>query len=100
MSSGFRTTSEVIVLYVFTLQFVTSSSLPEAIHCLPYRFSLLAHLSRRLTGELIVYPCSGVRPSFTICGIIHKRSSSLKPLGQSKPNFIWTILSKGERKFI
>ena len=24
---------------------------------------LLAHLSRRLTGELIVYPCSGVRPS-------------------------------------
>ena len=24
---------------------------------------LLAHLSRRLLGELIVYPCSGVRPS-------------------------------------
>ena len=24
---------------------------------------LLAHLSRRLIGELIVYPCSGVRPS-------------------------------------
>ena len=23
----------------------------------------LAHLSRRLIGELIVYPCSGVRPS-------------------------------------
>ena len=23
----------------------------------------LAHLSRRLVGELIVYPCSGVRPS-------------------------------------
>ena len=23
---------------------------------------LLAHLSRRLIGELIVYPCSGVRP--------------------------------------
>ena len=23
--------------------------------------SFLAHLSRRLTGELIVYPCSGVR---------------------------------------
>ena len=28
---------------------------------LPYPF--LAHLSRRLIGELIVYPCSGVRPS-------------------------------------
>ena len=26
----------------------------------------LAHLSRRLVGELIVYPCSGVRPSSTI----------------------------------
>ena len=25
--------------------------------------ALLAHLSRRLIGELIVYPCSGVRPS-------------------------------------
>ena len=24
---------------------------------------LLAHLSRRLIGEVIVYPCSGVRPS-------------------------------------
>ena len=24
---------------------------------------LLAHLTRRLIGELIVYPCSGVRPS-------------------------------------
>ena len=29
-----------------------------------------------------------------------QRSSSLKPLGQSKPNFIWIILRKGERKFI
>ena len=26
-------------------------------------YLFLAHLSRRLTGELIVYPCSGVRPS-------------------------------------
>ena len=26
-------------------------------------FFFLAHLSRRLIGELIVYPCSGVRPS-------------------------------------
>ena len=25
--------------------------------------SILAHLSQRLIGELIVYPCSGVRPS-------------------------------------
>ena len=61
--------------------------------------SLLAQLSRRLTGELIVYPCSGVRrpsvrrPHF-------QRSSPLKPLGQSKPNFIWSILRKVERKFV
>ena len=26
------------------------------------KMCLLAHLSRRLIGELIVYPCSGVRP--------------------------------------
>ena len=28
---------------------------------------LLAHLSRRLIGELIVYPWSGVRPSVGVC---------------------------------
>ena len=42
-------------------------------------------------------PCpSVVRPS------VHhfQRSSSLKPLGQSKPNFMWSLLGKGERKFI
>ena len=27
-------------------------------------------------------------------------SSSLKPLGQSSPNFMWSLLGKGERKFI
>ena len=30
----------------------------------------------------------------------NETSSPLKPLGQSKPNFIWSILGKGERKFI
>ena len=59
----------------------------------------LAHLSRRLTGELIVYPCSGVRPS-SVRRPQFQRSSPLKPLGQSKPNFMWSILRKGERKFI
>ena len=43
---------------------------------------LLAHLSRRLTGELIVYPCSGVRPS-SVRRPQFQRSSSLKPLGRS-----------------
>ena len=64
----------------------------------------LAHLSRRLTGELIVYPCSGVRPSSVRPSVVRRsqfqRSSPLKPLGQSKPNFMWSILRKGERKFI
>ena len=36
------------------------------------RFHFLAHLSRRLIGELIVYPCSGVRPSVV-------RPSSVRP---------------------
>ena len=53
-------------------------------------------------GELIVYPCSGVR-----CDRHCRRrrqqfqtSSHLKPLGQSKPNFMWSLLGKGEPKFI
>ena len=60
-----------------------------------YRHSfcyLLAHLSRRLTGELIhvVYPCSGVRPSVVVHPSVvhHFQRSSLKPLDQSKPNFM------------
>ena len=40
-------------------------------------------------GELIVYPCSSVRPSSVRPSVVHhfQRSSSLKQLGQSKPNF-------------
>ena len=34
--------------------------------CLQTRKSFLAHLSRRLVGELIVYPWSGVRLSSTV----------------------------------
>ena len=72
------------------------------------RGSFLAHLSRRLTGELIVYPGSGVRPSSSVVvrrpSVVRRpqfqRSSPLKPLSQSKPNFMWSILRKGERKFI
>ena len=56
------------------------------------QYLLLAHLSQRLIGELIGYPWSGVRrrrPS-----VVHnfKTSSSQKPLGQSKPNFMWSLL--------
>ena len=41
-------------------------------------FEILAHLSRRLTGELIVCPCSGVRrrcPSFTISKIFSSETT-------------------------
>ena len=62
----------------------------------------LAHLSRRLTGELIGYPwirrpSSSVRLSSVRS---HFQTSSLKPLGQSKPNFMWSLLGKGEQKFV
>ena len=38
-----------------------------------FSFSFLAHLSRRLVGELIVYPWSGVRPS---ASVVRRPSSS------------------------
>ena len=59
--------------------------------------AFLAHLSRRLTGELIGYPWIR-RPSS-----VHsyfQTSSPPKPLCQSKPNFMWSLLGKGERKFV
>ena len=43
-----------------------SHEISDTIHKLD---ALLAHLSRRLVGELIVYPWSGVRPSSTISNI-------------------------------
>ena len=63
---------------------------------------LLAHLSRRLTGELIGYPWIR-RPSSSSVVVVRphfQTSSALKPLGQSKPNFMWSLLGKGEPKFV
>ena len=58
---------------------------------------LLAHLSRRLMGELIVYQSlrrpsvrTSVRPSSV--GQHFQTSSPLKPLGQLNSNFIWRLL--------
>ena len=51
----------------------------------------LAHLSRRLIGELIVYPCSGVRPSSVRRRPQFQRSSSLKPLGRLFSYYTYTI---------
>ena len=54
----------------------------------------LAHLSQRLIGELIGYPWSGVRPSSS--SVVRRpqfqTSSSPKPLGRSKSNFMWSLL--------
>ena len=59
----------------------------------------LAHLSQRLIGELIGYSWSGVRPASSSVRRRHpsgvhnaQRSSSPKPLCQSKPNFMWSLL--------
>ena len=60
----------------------------------------LAHLSRRLLGELLVYQWlrrPSVRPS--VCQHF-QTSSPLKPLGQLNSNFIWRLLRMGERKFV
>ena len=60
----------------------------------------LAHLSQRLIGELIGYPWPGVRrrrpSSSSVVRPQFQTSSPLKPLGQSKPNFIWSLVVKGE----
>ena len=60
--------------------------------CLIKSEALLAHLSRRLIGELIVYPWSGVRRMSSV--VVHnaQTSSSQKPLGRTKPNFMWRLL--------
>ena len=55
---------------------------------------LLAHLSQRLIGELIVYPWSGIRRPSVVYNA--QTSSSQKPLGRSKPNFIERICSKND----
>ena len=61
----------------------------------------LAHLSRRLMGELIVYQ-SLRRPSVRPSSVRQhfQTSSPLKPLGQLKSNFIWRLLRTRERKCV
>ena len=66
----------------------------------PASISFLAHLSRRLIDELIGYPWSGVRRLSSVVRPQFQMSSPLKPLGQLKPNFMCSLLCKGERKFI
>ena len=56
----------------------------------------LAHLSRRLIDELIVYPCSSIRPSVRRPSVVRRRpqfqrSSSPKPLGRLFSYYTYTI---------
>ena len=56
----------------------------------------LAHLNRRLICELIGYSWSGVRPSVCRPSVHNAQtSSSPKPLGQLKTNFMWSLLGQG-----
>ena len=64
------------------------------------KLRLLAHLSRRLMGELISVPVTQAsvdRPSFRPQ---FQTSSPLKPLGQLNSNFIWRLLRTWKRKFV
>ena len=65
----------------------------ELLPLIDVRIRFLAHLSRRLIGELIVYPWSGVRRPSGVRrrpSSVHnaQTSSSQRPLGRSKPNFM------------
>ena len=66
--------------------------------CLDEKKDILAHLSRVLISELIVYPCSGV----VVVVVVHhfQTSSPPKSLDQSMPNFKWSLLGNGEPKFV
>ena len=48
----------------------------------------LAHLSRRLIGELIVYPCSGVRRSSTISNIFSETACPIKAKFYMEPPWV------------
>ena len=83
-------------------RFFTEYYLHSGCHQVRNRFEkfciFLAHLSRRLIGELIGYSWSGVSPSgVSPSVVVHnaQRSSSPKPLGQSKPLLYGSSLVRG-----
>ena len=72
--------------YFVTIHYIQLDTFRIVLNEQHHENTFLAHLSRRLIGELIVYPWSGVRrPSYVVHNA--QTSSSQKPLGRSKPNF-------------
>ena len=59
-------------------------------------------LMENLSPLGVFFPAPGLHVYIFLYVYFHNNetSSPLKPLGQSEPNFIWSILGKGERKFI
>ena len=47
--------------------------------------------------ERIVYPCSVIIFVVIVVVVHNVQTSSLKSLGQSKPNFMWSILRRGNQ---
>ena len=103
---GVPSTSALVYMYVCKssalLQTHHNNIAPKGRTPLP---PFLAHLSRRLMGELIVYQSlrrPSVRPSVRPSSVRQhfQTSSPLKPLGQSNSNFIWRLLRTRERKFV
>ena len=58
--------------------------------------SIFSSPEPKLTGELIVYTCSVVVVVVVVVVVHTFQTSPLKPLGQSKPKFMWSIVRKGE----
>ena len=79
---------------------LTSYSFHE---CLNDNFKMTNSVLAYLLGsqaELIVYQCSGVRPSSSVRVHHFQIFSSPKPLGRSKPNFMEPLLERGTKVFI
>ena len=90
MTSRMRILSEFIFIQHMLLNAIT-------------RF--LAHLSRRLMGELILYQSlrrPSVRHPSVVCPSVcqHFQTSPLKQMGQFNSNFIWRLLRTREQKFV
>ena len=91
---GFKVEQRLNNVYLFLESFDRDKRMGASTIVLAGRFCI-TFFDCRFNGELIGWPCSGVRP-FSFRRQQFQRSSPLKPLGQSKPNFTLGILRKVE----